>query len=1055
MRPLKLEMEAFGSYGKHTVLDFTELKSDLFLITGDTGAGKTTIFDAIMYALYGEFSGSARDPKDMHSDYVPKSTDMMVSLSFTHNGKAYRAERKLHFSKVRGSENEYRAPSPSAVLISLDAENPMAVEGPQKVTRKCTEIIGLNADQFKRIAMLAQGEFRRFLSADSREKAAILSSLFDVSLYVRYQNLFRDTFDVMKQQKEEKVKQLHLKADMLIKEEDMSEEEQAALQPESPSFASAVEVLLQKERERLEAEEKTRKTLADAHEKTQAALIKAHHDNQLLLQLKEKQQEEEKLLSQKEEQEELSRKIQTVDTVLHAIVPSVSVRNQARQEREENEKAIAALSRQKTEDETVLAAALKEAEQDDVLHHEVEELNHQIRQMEEQKKDYARLSDLKRKITETQTALTAVKEAETKQQADLSARQKELQDTEADAGAKQDAARQKALAEAALQEGNKQAEEAEKLAEDGRKTAAEKKDCRKAEQTYEAVRQEAGRAMQAYNDLYQRFLDGQAGLLGLHLAQELKEKGTAVCPVCHTAFVSEEPHDFAAPAEETPDRASIDKAKNSLDEKDHMLKEKETELIRIKTAYERDRDDLLSRVRQTVPDCHDEEDLYDRALPQILEDAHEKQKETAAAYRKADEEEKAYDALVKKTKQLQDQIAGIMQEMEQAKEKSSGLEKEESRLQAASEELKRSLRYEDEARADAELKKRRKDAADKKAVIDEHEKAVQKARDALQNTAGSLQARKEDAPVKEQKEKEAETELARVLSAHGFASETETEPWQHYDETWLKKMREQLNAYRTSLQTVHTMIEDLKKQTEGLVPVDTDQLEQQKKEQEEKLNVQEGVLARIRSRYEGNRKNGQDAVKWKKEIEQKEDMYQRMESLAGLAAGTASEGGILSFERYVLGGVFKEVLARANVRLSVMSGGRYEMIHQVSADKNSRLAGFDIRLLDYHTGSERAVSTISGGESFEVSLSLALGLSDTVQAHAGAKKLDTLFIDEGFGTLDDERLDRAIEILQSLTEGSRLVGVISHVDRLREAIPQQIRITSRSGEGSTLKVVTV
>ena len=163
------------------------------------------------------------------------------------------------------------------------------------------------------------------------------------------------------------------------------------------------------------------------------------------------------------------------------------------------------------------------------------------------------------------------------------------------------------------------------------------------------------------------------------------------------------------------------------------------------------------------------------------------------------------------------------------------------------------------------------------------------------------------------------------------------------------------------------------------------------------------------------------------------------------------EGGKLSFDRYVMGAIFKEVVMMANMRLDTMTGGRFQLIHMTETKNKNTVAGLDIEVLDIITGKQRPSGSISGGEGFMVSLALALGLSDVVQNHAGGKKLDTLFIDEGFGTLDDGKLDNVISVLQQLTEGSRLVGIISHVDKLEESIPQKLRVTT--GEhGSTLKL---
>ncbi len=178
--------------------------------------------------------------------------------------------------------------------------------------------------------------------------------------------------------------------------------------------------------------------------------------------------------------------------------------------------------------------------------------------------------------------------------------------------------------------------------------------------------------------------------------------------------------------------------------------------------------------------------------------------------------------------------------------------------------------------------------------------------------------------------------------------------------------------------------------------------------------------------------------------------WNRLDRLADLAAGTSGEGGKLSFDRYVMGAVFQEILELANQRLNIMSGGKYELIHQTGAGRRNAKAGLEVEVLDMATGRQRSSKSLSGGETFLVSLALALGLSDVVQSHAGGRKIDALFIDEGFGSLDSDTLDTALYVLNQLTEGSCLVGIISHVGRLEESIPQKIRVRNNGG-GSRLQ----
>ena len=180
--------------------------------------------------------------------------------------------------------------------------------------------------------------------------------------------------------------------------------------------------------------------------------------------------------------------------------------------------------------------------------------------------------------------------------------------------------------------------------------------------------------------------------------------------------------------------------------------------------------------------------------------------------------------------------------------------------------------------------------------------------------------------------------------------------------------------------------------------------------------------------------------------------WARLERLGGYAVGLSGQGGKLSFERYVMGAVFRDILEQANRRLDLISGGRYQLVHQSAASHAAAKAGLDIDILDMSTGKRRPSASLSGGEAFYTSLALALGLSDTVQSHAGGVRLEALFIDEGFGSLDEDMLDNALAVLNSLTRGDRLVGLISHVDKLSASIPQKI-LVSHGPNGSRLRIV--
>ena len=253
---------------------------------------------------------------------------------------------------------------------------------------------------------------------------------------------------------------------------------------------------------------------------------------------------------------------------------------------------------------------------------------------------------------------------------------------------------------------------------------------------------------------------------------------------------------------------------------------------------------------------------------------------------------------------------------------------------------------------------------------------------------------------------------------------------------------------------VHALevLRELQKETEGLERTDLDALDIKIREAGDALKrAQDALSDRLSLRQ--NHTETLDKVRSRlEEIERITPACRRIHQLSGMASGAADAGGKLSFERYVMGEAFREILTEANARLQIMTGGRFELIHRVEGARANSAAGLEIDVLDNSSGTTRRAGSISGGEGFQVSLALALGLSDVAQNHAGGTEIDAMFIDEGFGSLDDAVLDNAIKVLDQLSSGSRQIGIISHVSKLEESIPKKIIVKSTE-KGSRIRVV--
>ena len=434
-------------------------------------------------------------------------------------------------------------------------------------------------------------------------------------------------------------------------------------------------------------------------------------------------------------------------------------------------------------------------------------------------------------------------------------------------------------------------------------------------------------------------------------------------------------------------------------------------------------------------------------LWQALESAKKLHQDALDSQRRKNDLTEEQSALNQKQKSLEPLIQSLAERKQELEVRLAG-------LQNAAEELRRLLPYPDAEQAQERLSGLQTEAASLKAEIDAHAEALRSAKEQYAGTEGALNARRDTIPGLEDALSAARDALSLSLKENQFgdldAYRASLLPVGDQDaESWLDLRRSELDDYANDVRNTEQRVAQLRKMTAGKAPVD---LEQLGAELQERRDAQ-GAAAEIRAAQTALLENHRDVQRRVTEIRSSlagtDSAYKRVSRLADLAIGVNSEGGKLSFDRYVMGTIFREVLEMANRRLNVMTGGQFELVHSIDAGRRNANAGLEIEILDVAKGKCRPSGSISGGEGFMVSLALALGLSDVVQNHAGGQKLDTLFIDEGFGSLDDGKLDNVISVLQQLTEGNRLVGIISHVDKLEESIPQKLRVRS-TDSGSTL-----
>ena len=933
MRPLKLTLSAFGPYAAETVLELAKLgRGGLYLVTGDTGAGKTTLFDAITYALYDHSSGGVREGTMLRCKYADLKTPTFVELEFEVNGQRYTVRRNPEYQRPKNRGEGMTTEKADATLTYSDGRPP--VTKAKDVTAAVQEIIGLDYSQFCQIAMIAQGQFTKLLNASTEERSRIFRKLFRTQRYARLQERLQAESAALSQQRTTQNAKLDsLLSGIRFSPDDPDADALAALnaQTEPETALALLEGLLARQQA---AQETVAAALKDTEAKldeVQRQLGAAQQARQLAAQLAAKQAE------------------------LTAALPVLEAARAESARHAGDATQLDVLAGQVTQAQTALAA-----------YDELDALCHQ----QQAARDAAQLAAAKAKAKRTQLAaldtalaaaekeLTALEDAPTRLLA-LQNREKEL------------AQRSTALTTlnqrlAACQQ---QAQKAHR-AQDAYRTAAEAK-----EQAH--ARRDA---------LDKAFLDAQAGLLAQALAEG------APCPVCgsvHHPAKAQLPHT-------APTQAQVDAAKQEAEKADALAQTASTAAQSALAAADEARRSLRRDAESLLPERFTSPDgtvqLTFKGMNAVLtEEAcalHAAQAECVAALRQAEADCARRTALEADRQAKSRQRPALEQTAAEADSTAAAQNASADALEQQAAAARAALPYPQRAEAQAAL-------------------------DALEASRTALRTGMEQAQhsLKQAEQAYAAAKAAvDALQAQQATAET-AGPAQPLE--FLQAEQARLAAARTAL-----------------------------REQAQQLAAQRLPNRAAAEKY-------RTAAEARTQLEQR---WQWVSALAATAGGTLTSKQKIKLEAYIQMNYLDRILRHANTRLMQMTAGQYEL-ERIGAENQRSQSGLDLGIIDHYNGTRRSVKTLSGGESFKASLALALGLSDEVQSAAGGIRLDTLFLDEGFGSLDDESLEQAMRVLAGLTEGDRLVGIISHVGALKDRIDRQVVVRKARTGGSTVELI--
>lgn len=1057
MKPLRLKMQAFGSYGKETVIDFEKVNQNLFLITGDTGAGKTTIFDAIVFALYGEASSSSNKKEGvvLQSQYVDFGCEPAVELVFAEgsgeNCEIYTVRRVPRHLKTitRGAgKGKQREITGSVSLIMPDG-----MEYPSKETdRKLQEIVGLTKSQFMQVAMIAQGEFMDLLRAKSDDKKVIFRKLFNTEMY-------QDIVAELGNRKRAKEKEI-----AVLKTQCQGEVSRIRI-PETYESES-----LKQLKKQLEEGEMTRLTdFLEEVEKLCDWLEKhtdlAEKDYRKSVENRDKKRElytrAEALLKWFDQLETAEQKLQECAGDEAKIVETTALISRIRNAYEiretgvllnDAERRLAELERSLKTQEKQLPI-LKETRE---TAEKTEEQKKLIRDQELQ--NYSKISE---KVQKALKFFEQIKSLHIQAEADRKnctlaientkkvRKQQEALEEQETQWKKQSEELSEVDKKLVIAENKKQESDAvSKEIVDVQTMRNQAEQCRKkaikTRETYANITEKYNAANIEYEEVRRQFLNAQAGFLAAEL-----EPGKP-CPVCGS---TEHPH----PAEKGVESVDIseEKLQNMQANVDKLRKDQEKaagDAAATRSEYDTRKDTYIASVRKLQERLHRSiSSITEQSSVTEMSNALEswiQQTETELKKLMADTKllvkiREALQNMEKKKKQLQDTYDACIKKEKAAAEKLAGSE-------AALEKIKGSAEFKTEEEAKAALIQ----AEDsKKQTEDVYQKVLAEAREAAnaQKQTETLISRYQQ-EILEQK-KRVENRKTSYIEVMETKRMTESE-WKEIVETYSREAAEEfqktVNAYYEKKAAAQARRDSAQNAIgEEQKPV-LEEIQKERELAETEYQEKEKIYNQLRMDNKDDREVF-DALSGRLE-ERKAivEEHARIDTLYRMTSGNVS-GSRMDLETYVQRYYLERILYAANRRFQEMSAGQFELrMYDLEKAGEGKNRGLDLMVYSTVTGKEREVRTLSGGESFMAALSLALGMADQIQQSSAAINLDMMFIDEGFGSLDEHSRNQAVRVLQEMAEGSRLIGIISHVSELKQEIEDQL-IVKKDEDGSHVK----
>ena len=934
MRPIKLVLSAFGPYASKIELDLSKLgENGVYLITGDTGAGKTTIFDAITFALFGKPSGDIRDVKTLRSEYAKEEMETYVELDFVYHDEEYHIYRRPEYTYTRVQKNgevKQRSKAADAYLILPNGER---IVKPTEVTKQVEQLLGMKRDQFRQIAMIAQGSFLEILNADTKERGKLFEKVFMTSKY----SVLMDRLNQMAKESYLALNDAKLRLQQIISDvrvpEILQEQYAQTLETFAMNDIQPVYDLLDE-------------IIASSKESTEKLQ-------------KQKAQVQNQLQKSRKEETEKTKQLQDL----------LSLEKLLKEKPAKEEKTNLYAERVKNDGEK--------------YHIQIDALKKEQAQIEHELPEYESLTKLSTKLAEIRKQISIISK-------DLETKTNFKKQLDEDIALKQKEAHTLTDSELSLSKVILKEEEIEKKISAFHHASMIQSNYQNAvnalKEKTQLLQESTDRKVilqKQYDDAQISYFANQAGLLALRLT-----KGEP-CPVCGSL---EHPRP-ASHSNKLVTEEEINQYKKKVDqaEKEYQITSKACADASLKmNALQNELELVLKSVTEETVSFEDVQLFIDEHTVQLKKE----EKEISTRIKQLQQQSKHYQELQKMIPQLQQKLTAISEEVSQNQIAQTKLSVEYEQLQKQVQEITAKLKYTSETAAKNRMSMITKQILEYQQQINRLENESKLAMDELVYVSAQIDMLK-----------------GKVSSS--------------IDE--IPNQQKQLKILQTEIENLQVQQEEILKCIHN-----TEMYESDAQDTKKKIVFESDAYQIKLSRYSS------------------------LKELADVAMGNGrSSKEKITLQEYVQIAYLDRMIHKANERYLSMSNQQYQLVRSAGTkDKRSHEA-LDLDVIDFSNGSIRPVSSLSGGESFIASLALALGMSDEIQSQAGGIQIDTMFIDEGFGTLDQDSLNNAIQTLTNLSGENRLVGIISHVKELKERIHKGIIVTKdlHGSHGSIAKVI--